>query len=61
MLGNAPQMSDEQVQQAQNQQMKDFLSTYNKTTQVCFLRFLYNIRVKIVSFFFKKYTKEGEQ
>ena len=34
MLGNAPQMSDEQVQQAQNQQMKDFLSTYNKTTQV---------------------------
>ena len=36
MLGNAPQMSDEQVQQAQNQQMKDFLSTYNKTTQVYF-------------------------
>merc|ERR1711933_406104 len=36
MLGNAPQMSDEQVQQAQNQQMKDFLSTYNKTTQICF-------------------------
>merc|ERR1711892_168064 len=36
MLGGAPDMSPEQVQQAQNQQMKDFLSTYNKTTQICF-------------------------
>ena len=35
MLGNAaPDMTPEQMQQAQNQQMKDFLSTYNKTTQV---------------------------
>ena len=34
MLGSAPEMTQEQALQAQNQQMKDFLSTYNKTTQV---------------------------
>ena len=29
-----PDMNQEQQLQAQNQQLKDFLSTYNKTTQV---------------------------
>ena len=41
MVGSAPEMTQEQALQAQNQQMKDFLSTYNKTTQVfLFLRVL---------------------
>ena len=58
MLGNAPQMSDEQVQQAQNQQMKDFLSTYNKTTQVYFSPF-FILCVKKVSFKKKVHKRRG--
>ena len=40
-------MTQEQALQAQNQQMKDFLSTYNKTTQVRLL-------VGILTSFFPK-------
>ena len=44
MLGSAPEMTQEQALQAQNQQMKDFLSTYNKTTQIL----IQNIFVQII-------------
>ena len=50
MLGSAPEMTQEQALQAQNQQMKDFLSTYNKTTQVfLFLRVLITYFPRFVS------------